>query len=164
MSLCYYLLSEFIFFIFLPSITQPRPLAVTSLNLAGCSQTPSKSLGQTGGRHSSPLFFHTGSVEIKDRRVLNKQAQTFGQKSPLEAASVHHTSPFLSTVGLIADVCERVRVCAFVCGGFPCCNELIALMSVCVCMCVHVVVMVTIMRSGWVDVFLMVFVHLSFFH
>lgn len=103
-------------------------------------------------------------MEIKDRRVLNKQARTFSQNSPLEAASVQHTSPFLSTVGLIAEVCERVRVCVFVCGGFPCCNELIALMSVCLCMCARVVVMVTMMRSGRVDVFEMVFMHFSFFH
>lgn len=49
-------------FIFLPFITQSRPLTVTSLNLSVCPQTPSRSPGQPGGRHCVSFVFSTEGV------------------------------------------------------------------------------------------------------
>lgn len=49
-------------FIFLPFITQSRPLTVTSLNLSACPQTPSRSRGQPGGRHCVSFVFSTEGV------------------------------------------------------------------------------------------------------
>lgn len=49
-------------FIFLPFITQSRPLTVTSLNPSACPQTPNRSPGQPGRRHCVSFVFSTEGV------------------------------------------------------------------------------------------------------